>query len=582
MPDKSHDIFNRIKPLIPLIAAFIFTLILLIFAICQYETNDDMTMIRLLSGKNGLGATPDAVFLSLPLGAILYKHYQLAGNVPWYGLFLYSSLISGCAVGLKIILGSTTATANRIICTIAFLGFYSHLVCQLNFAGVSLFLWLVAIAAISQSSLNHKNCHGEYLIYGLMLAVSFLIRPDILLVSLVFSAPAFATLPFSSTKRKLTALLVPLLMALAISTACNRAYRATPEYRTYAEFNKSRSDLLDLHSGEPTGKTVAAMASVDWNIYDYILAGDWWLHDGSLYNKESFVKFTGQNSSNFSKMVSTDTSTQAANRFKLPLTIIAICLLSSLFSNCQISRLKGREFYAVSGSAVITLGAVLLMSAIRFPPRVALPVSCYLVLLLVIASTIFTKRTSQIVPLRICIATACIIAVTGGTLFMLKDEYHKRFMAGQIKGFTDTTLRQVVNNTPSDTVMISANITGFSYNSEATHPLSEFRNSLPLLDFPGSWLIASPAYNSFLQKNGFGDRTRAVPRMINNDRVLFSYWQSPTENFELFSNNFLAHLNGRYSAEFPGKTFRIVPLFDNRGTSGNFGWIFFRVNAVAQ
>lgn len=538
-------------------------------------------MIRLLSGRNGLDATPDAVFLSLPLGAMLFKLYQIALNVPWYGLFLYSWLIAGCAVGLKIIMESESATANRIICAIAFLGFYSHLICQLNFAGVSLFLWLVAIAAITRSNLNHKNGHVDHLIYGLMLAVSFLIRPDILLVSLVFSTPGIATLPFSSTRKKLAALLIPLLMALAISTACNRIYRTSPEYRSYAEFNKSRSDLLDLHVGESATAPFDAIRLSGWNIYDYILAGNWWLHDATIYNKKSFEFFTEQNSSKFSKMFSVNSSISAVNTFKLPLIITAICLLLTLSSTPLIRRIEGWRLYAVSGSVAITLGAIILMSGIRFPPRVALPVFCYLILLLAIASAIFTKRNFPIGPIRLLISSVCVIAVTAGVFLILKEEYQKRLMAGQIKGFTDTTIQQVVNNTPADTVLVTANISGYSYKSEAIHPLREFRNSLAIQDFPGDWLTASPPYNRFLQKNGFIDRTHTVPRMIDNDRVLFSFWQSPNENFELFSHDFLAHLNGRYSTEFPGKTLQIVPLFDNRGVRGNFGWVFFRIKAIA-
>jgi len=571
---------DRIKALLPLVIAILISVLLLAIGNCQFETNDDMTMIRLLSGKNGLAATPDAVFLSLPLSALLYSLYQIAGNVPWYGLFLYGCLIAGCTIGLKLLLTAETALANKIICGIAFLGFYSYLVCQLNFAAVSLFLWLIVIAAITLANLNQNLTRGTSLIYGCLLAISFLIRPDILLVSLLFSAPAVATLPISSTKRNLAVLLVPLCIALAITTTGNHLYRSTPESRAYAKFNQSRSDLLDLHSGAPTGKTLAALTVSGWSIYDYILAGDWWLHDAKIYNQATFTSFTSQNSNKFAEMISADSSIQAVTTFKLPLVITLACLFLMLSSQPFTCRLVGWQRYGIWGAGVITLGALVLMSSIRFPPRVALPVFAYLVLLGVISSALFPGRRLARTPIHVGIAGVCAIAVAICTFSMLETDYRHRQMARQVKEFTDATLRQVMNNAPADTIMVTANVLGFSYNSEATHPLRAFRDSLSIIDFPSGWLIASPPYNAFLHQYGFVDRNHAVPRMIANDKVLFSYWQSPIENFELFTNNFLAHLRARYAAEFPGKSFQVETVLDNRGVKGNFGWVFFRLHAV--
>ncbi len=578
IPDSYET--GRLSAFLPLLVALVVTTLLLAFGNCQFETNDDMSMIKMLSGQQGLKATADAVFLSLPLSSLLYQLYKIANFIPWYSLFLYSCLLVGCTIGLRTIFSTGNSVVTKISYIVAFLGFYSYLVCQLNFAGVSLFLWLTAISHISLANLTRKPDSISDVFVGCLLGISFLIRPDILLFALLFSLPAVPSFFIYFSKKRLFATLAPLMVTLLLTLGCTSMQRDSAEYRSFSEFNKVRSQLVDTHLAEPNAQTMEAMKNTGWTIFDYMLAGDWWFHDAKIYNKNTFSSFITKNSNNILGLISFSYAVDTIKNNAFSLIIILLCTVQLIAGTFGGVRIKGKIYYLQLFLTVITLSIIVSMTAMRFPPRIAIPVFSYLLLLGIALRPYYNNRQTTGGFLQTCIYGFFCAAVLYLTFYNYRTYEDNRSTSKQIKNFTEQTIPLVQKISGPDTIFVNANVSNISFNSESANPLKEYRDMAPFINFPGGWLIASPPYNTFLRENGFIDRNHAVPRMIDNGKVVFCFWQSPLDNFEQFSEFFLAHLGMRYASEFPGKTFQLETVYDSRGVRGNFGWIFFRIHGV--
>ncbi|MDD5029496.1 MAG: hypothetical protein PHH58_08365, partial [Rhodoferax sp.] len=200
--------------------ALLFTAFFLMTGLACYESNDDMAMIGILSGAQGLTASPDAIFLSLPLGTLLYWLYKAAPSFPWYGIVMYTALAIGCAVGLRVIADAPTAMRNKIFSAVAFLGLYMQMVMYLNFTSVSLLLWFCVGARVAQLCLSDHDRLPIFWGYGLLLGLSYLIRPSIIwTVALAFCLPVAVALWSVPKKKWVAALLLPLALTMAIATA---------------------------------------------------------------------------------------------------------------------------------------------------------------------------------------------------------------------------------------------------------------------------------------------------------------------------------------------------------------------------
>jgi len=138
MGEKKSSIFSRLNS--PLFVALAVTSALLLLGNPIYESNDDLTIIALLSGKTGLTAQPDGIFLSLPLSRLLYALYGIAGAVPWYGLLLYTLLFVAFYLGLKTISLSDLPPAGTAIMYAGLAMGYFCLFTLFNYTSVSLLL----------------------------------------------------------------------------------------------------------------------------------------------------------------------------------------------------------------------------------------------------------------------------------------------------------------------------------------------------------------------------------------------------------------------------------------------------------
>jgi hypothetical protein len=568
--------------IVALLAALLVTGLILATGMCMYESNDDMVMIGLLAGKQGMVASPDAIFLSLPLSILLHKLYGINGTLPWYGMLMYSLLVVSCTIGLRIIINSRTDLPIRIIVMLAFFSFHTYLVCRLNFAAVSLFLWFVAIASVSQKNLEKLPPSPVDYLGGALLGISYLIRPDIFSLSLAFSLPLIATFIVSPAWKRLLATVVPLLIMILLASGVSQFYRTNNEYRAYDTFNKNRASFTDTPVAEPNARTVRALIQTGWTRADYVLAHNWWFHDSSLFSAEKLSTFMNDNKENVTSPLSLQDSRKALHDHRWRFLAVLFCLIALASGTSWNREIFSKRSLILIGSLLATLSGFVLLTAIRFPPRVALPLFMYFILLGTVFMPFLFGKWQNHKLIRISGLIVCSSAIMYLAVHNIQSLTKEASVAQAIKRYTDGAVAQLQRTHGADTIFLSANAICSFFYPEAAHPLKEYRDMIAFKNFPMGWTIASPPYQAFLRDNGFGDRTTVVSRMINNPRLIIAFWETPDKRFEPFAEQFQDHLQNHYSTQFPGMNLKLAPVLDLRKVIGDLGWVFFTIHATPQ
>ncbi len=566
-------------------AAALITGFLLAAGMCSYETNDDMAMIRLLSGQQGITATPDAVFMSLPLSSLLYLLYKFYPTVPWYGLMMYGALITGCAIGLRVIAEAPAGMRSRIICILTFLGFYMAIATNLNFASVSLFLWFCVSARIAQASLAERAYGNMYWLYGCLLGFSYMIRPDIILyVASLFSLPVIAALWLTPRRKGLVAVLLPLVLTIMVALAWAQVVRNTPENAAYNEFNKIRAVFTDTSLSELNRNSMVALNATGWNIYDYRLARQyWWLHDGSLFSTRKLNTFITLNKSSGGSLFNFQMGMANLREQKTHLCIIVLTLVILLAPPSPPSNLNRTGQRILSSLLAVTLIGMLLLTMVRFPERVSLPVFVCLMLFTVVFRS-FLGSTMNLRSIRVSWALWGICGTI--VLTLLVSNYRKAasdiLVLRETKTYSEQSIQAAQLVAGKDAIFLSTSLAMASFGTEFINPLKEYRDMTPFINMPSGWLISSPGYNSFLRANGLIDREHLVTRLVDNPRIVLAFWDEPRQPFYEYNNMLLQQLQLRYGPHFPGATLTMKTILDRRTSinGGLAGWVFFTIKTA--
>ena len=576
MGEKKSLIFNRLNS--PLFVALAVTSALLLLGNPIYESNDDLTIIALLSGKTGLTAQPDGIFLSLPLSRLLYVLYGVAGAVPWYGLLLYFLLFVAFYLGLKTISLSNLPPAGTAI---MYAGLAMGCFCLFsifNFTSVSLLTWFMAAAYIARLNLSCTPPRKREAWLGFFLGMSFLVRPSILNLAVICSIPVGVTFLVPGTRKRLFYLVPPLLALVALSVVMEFAFHDNPSYRDYQRFSSARSDFTDTQMSSLNPRSTAALEKAGWSKRDYELATELWLHDDAIYSTDRIRTFLDANSGSKLSLLSLDKLWESMLNNQVFLLLMFICCATMLFSAPESYAIPEARLSTVRNCARLALVAfiawVVVLATIRFPQRVAIPVFCFSIVMFMLFRPLVSARWvmkahyrrlffGATVPLLLFLAYLLYDEVSSPvSYFMHHNEY------------TDQALTAVQDINGPGTIFIFPNAKLFAPN-QGINPLREYRDAKPFIFFPIGWLIGSRAYTDFLAKYGFGDRHRAVPAMVDNKNAVLCVFRRNDGKFDEWVSNFLGHLEQHYGQLFPGREFALEPVLDRRAMG--IGWEFFRV-----
>ena len=250
-----------------LFAACIFAVLAGTVFTAYFTSNDDMTLLSIMSGA--YTGTPDGhlIYIMYPLGYIFKSLYSLLPNILWYELFtvfMHILCVTVCTYRLSFLLSGKRNL--RILSMVLFFLLFETL--DLKFSIENQYTTLSAVisatAVFLSALLFHSNKKTKRILQIIVIlileTVSLWIRKEAFFMSLPFLAVA---LLFSYCMDRLFAgskeekvikpgflfdypvLLFSMLFMVSLSFVIEKNAYKDPAWETYKEFNRVRSNVFD-------------------------------------------------------------------------------------------------------------------------------------------------------------------------------------------------------------------------------------------------------------------------------------------------------------------------------------------------
>lgn len=521
---------------------------------------DDLLITALLKGLFGLPPGSDGIFLAPVLGAGLAALYQVSPATPWFSLLLHTGMALACWTSCLTMLTAVRGRVPRVLGLLG-VGFFVGIVwVKLGFSSVALMLWGSACGFVAAIPGVSRPPRWLLAVICLQLVLAYLLRPDFAPLLLWFAAPLLLLMRPAEKRRAALTIFAPVLVV----AVCGWLYAASRGEDDYTGFNRARAMFNDTSRGAVTASTEAALAATGWSREDYLVARNWWLHDGTLFSRARFETFLAANAG-------------VAELFSPALWYEHLRQYAGYLVLCAggVALLAGRGGARVSLWAyLLYLGGLLALMGMRFPQRVALPA---FFLAFVYGLVLFSAREGReqergYAPLGYCgliLLAAALGLLAPETLKAHSYSVHSR----QMQTFLDETRRAVLEKNGDDTCFVDVNPHKFP---NSFRPFAENEPGLRLPILSGGWHVGTAAYAEQFRRAGLGDRTTAVAAMIDNRRIVLSFWDSPALTYaDYVGGIFLPHLQRHYLSASSGEKIRAEIVRDFR--QGGYGMVYFRL-----
>lgn len=215
-----------------------------------WATNDDYRMSVILSGAYLGEPSPDAVFLRIPLGALLSGLYRLFPALPVYGVYTELAMFASCCVFCYAILEGARRRGKAGLGLALYLALYAvalrKYVLMPQFTLTSAYMGIAAAVLVDR--LPRSGAPAGCAVGAAVLSLlSFLTRAK----AFYLLAPVIGVIVLWPTlaRRRLSRghALYAALTAVAIlaSLGAQHVYERRPEYAAYRAFNTARSRVYD-------------------------------------------------------------------------------------------------------------------------------------------------------------------------------------------------------------------------------------------------------------------------------------------------------------------------------------------------
>ena len=181
-----------------------------------FESNDDMGIVGILSGQNGWPAYPDGIYLSKALSQVLFTLYNFE-YFPWYSCLLYAIQTLSLFLVIKIIFKVVFNHYLKITSLVTLFFLYQYLFLRLNFTSTSLFLCFAASSYIFMKVLTNDKFSKREILLAILFSFSFLIRPDIYYIYILYTLPIFGFILLSKNVKRLLFVVLPIILIVISS-----------------------------------------------------------------------------------------------------------------------------------------------------------------------------------------------------------------------------------------------------------------------------------------------------------------------------------------------------------------------------
>ena len=482
-----------------LVMAFAFTWVMPV----TYEVSDDIGAEMILAGDDGFDPAPQVPFLTFTLNGVFFQLYQLAPQVPWYGILLVATQALGLAL-LGYCFNAQLAKHRWLAMLVPFLmafAFYSLLTLTFTKAALTLEFGVFSVLLLQQ--LKHQQATRQrQILLSLLLLLALLWRWKLGLLCLVFAAP----LALFANGRWWRSHAYPLICVLALIGIDRGVQRATqsPQWSRYMEFYSLRAELFDMPGGRTGGALQQVAAAADWCVADYeLIRNHWMLHDERLANPESFERFLTA-----SGEASTSSPMRQGWRHLRDNALLLYAFIPLLLA---ILIFRGSDWFhdellqRILWACLLLTAPLIFLVFFRMVPRVTMPSLLYGVLVLIMfieiqdqgKSTMTSWLTGKANPMQML--ALILLALSGWHCFELlryqwNDAVTKRSAHIESEALL-TDLPQPVTLLR----MSPAALPGW----EGCHPLQRINTNPNLRFIPAGWQIGSPRYDAILHELGY-------------------------------------------------------------------------------
>ena len=226
-------------------------------------------------------------------------------------------------------------------------------------------------------------------------------------------------------------------------------------------------------------------------------------------------------------------------------------------------------WYLYTSLLYVSIG-ILVLSSIRFPPRIANPLFFYLILLVILYSPFIGKRIT-IRWLNRTLTTFFLICGSSLILFMGALNFHFSNLYSSQKQYMIESKEKILSLNGQNTVFVQL---GANTYTQWVNPLKEFNGVPKYNELPFGWTIGSPFYYEFLNKFGATNGKEFIDNSIDNDNVVFYFYEMEVFKFEEYKEIFEKYLNNHHSIK--NKKITLQMFYDDR-FSTNFSYVYFKL-----
>ncbi len=557
--------------------------VVLAYAPMQYEINDDIVIKNILSGEDGYPADFSSAthVVSQVLSYLLYYLYAAFPAVPWFPLTIFLESYLGIAITLSVFLKrilQRKSVLYPLLLLPALLVFLLSSLTHITFTSAALLLefgvLLVLLERVAgENSLSESAPVREYLLVVCLL-MSFFLRWQVFLSSLIFGAPILLFTRKYHIKRLLLLAFILFVAFAGDRTMC--FFNDTPHHDEFLTFNKMRSNFQDNIGGEYFGSiTQEAARNAGWSMNDYWFFRTWITYDNELFNTERLRTFLKENSLFHSRgfleivLKRIAASAKANSHYVL---LFVFTLLSLIC--CRL-----RPFLALGHKEktkiLLSLGflglGILFLMYYRFPSRIYMPLFVF-----TIGSVFLFFDIERVSRPRNALLTAAsliffVFAVSEGYAqgkINLRSLEYSQTENSYVKGCLEE-----VRIRYGDPLLLQLFPT-FSHGIgiERIHPLrrsTDFTIDNRIFYNP----VNSPRYYALLQQYGLRDGNAFLQWTINNEQVLFVFFDRGGEIEEFIRKLWELYYDTHISPTRPVSLERVADFRDVNG----IGLVFCRM-----
>ncbi|MCK5598906.1 hypothetical protein KAI78_04740 [bacterium] len=533
---------------------FVGTLIILagtIFSPQTFETNDDMLIIRMVSGRLGPVASAKALFPNILFSSSLGVLYKAAPGIPWYGLILNILTI----FSLFVIISSLTKLKNTkaVLAGLLTTGiFFYRIFFLLTFTKTALFMQSAFFLYLMIDIKHSTSLKWTGIIPYLLLPLSFLIRSEFLPFFLLFFLPVIIWILVKGGKKK-TVLLISSIALSFFLIAGNGIYYKRTLSLEFQKFQKARGYLNGTYIHEENENTEGALKKANWSKAEYELAKHFFFQGEKTFNAVAFESFNRENKTGIFKYAQIKVLKEYIETTPISIHFtVALYVLLSIF--LFLFRMD-RRFDPLVISVVWVLLGIFVFSFIRLPERIWAPLIFYFVFHGVLCMDAVPVRKALGVTVIMLLSVFFLLNYFDiGRSNIVKADHFRRHLI-EMRKMTKKLNGPIAPILPIHPAW---------QNYECASPMKEFKDYPEYETIPGGWNTYSPYYYRSLKCYSIDSSEELMEQAVQGKILIAATNDAIGKTLLDHFNNYLLDnyrdYSGAYDVVYSGELFSILKL----------------------